>query len=592
MPEDRLSEPARRPRARWLDRTLAGAIALGLIALGVTWLSSRSRGKALSKSLYQACVELAECTHTVQADAATLRDAVEQRAAGATPLATCAPVAARVASDIQALSSLRLSRDREGIRELTAIAGEIGEARFREPADALAKGPIDAIESQVPALLKQACRIAIGEGSIALGACPLVLPQPTSRTLPVPRVVLDTPAEFLLSASVDVAAEPDGSLRVHLGTVERDSESMGIHLGSSKDAGKTFAFVSGRAGSVDRTASPPVVSQRDGHPSLVLGTLRDEQGAFKRGVVARVSASPPGLDAPVDLPALPEGLEPVRAGTPVWLSVQGKRELPTVVVGPRDPSKSGGALVTLLPDGKHEVSSTPPGTVLAATATPKPRVLVLEREGVNGSLALYDVPEGKKPWPAPARVPLPPDALRTEIASETYCGVAAERWFPFVSHHAKRSYMIVVGEKHFALRFNSPAPDLARVCGLCPPGLLARSDEELSLLLPIGNRLTAFPVGAPLLVTVDRKAKRSVATCLGDTVLVAHLTRDQIWIQKTGIGGAGPASLLVLPSEHGVPVDVRVAASEGKLYVVWRRDQRMRLRVEMLVSSDGGQTWE
>ena len=592
MLTDRASERPRPPRVRWIDRAVAAAIVVAIAGFGVTWLSSRSRGKALSQSLYQASVELDECMRLVRGEASTLRDAVERRPADATPLASCAAITSRVAADVRGLTDLRLPRDREGIGGLTAITGELTEDRFRERADGLAKGPVDTIESQASALLKQACRIAIGEGSRALGSCPPAPTPPVSRALPVPRVVLDTSVEFLLAASLELAAEPNGSLRVHLGTVERDHEHFGVHLGSSSDAGKTFHFVSGRVGSVDGTTSPPVVSLSDGRPRVVLSTLRDEHGAFKRAVVARVSASPPGLETPAEVPALPEGLEPLRAGTPVWLDARGQPERAVVAVGPRDPSKTGGALIQLLADGKHVVLPTPAGALVAAAASPKPRVVVLEQGNAGGSLAVYDVPDAKQPWPTPQRLLLPPGELRTELASELYCGMANERWFPFVARQSTKSFMVVLGEQHFALKFDPPQPDLARVCGLCPPSLLARSDEELSLLLPIGNQLTRFPVGAPLLVTLDRRARRSVATCLGDTVLVAHVTRDQIWIQRTGIGGTGPASLLVLPNEHGAPIDVRVAASEGKLYLLWRREQRMKLRVEMLASSDGGITWE
>ncbi len=594
MPDDpaieRQAPRARRFRA--VDLLLAGALTLGIVAFAATWFSSRSRAKVLSESLYLASVELAECAFAVRADAATLRDAIEQRPAESTPLAACAPLVGRVQRDARELVGLRLPRDRDGIRGLDSLLTGLSEALFRERADALLSGEVDALDTRIDGLVKSACRLALGEGAVAPGACPSAGRAFETPPLPTPRVVLDEPVEFLLSAKFQAAAEPDGSLRLDCFTVERDSESIGVHLASSKDEGKSFELITGRMGRVGGATNAPLVGLRDGAPSVLLVTSQDANGAVGRSFVARVTRDPPGIDAAVEVPALPEGLEPLKAGTPVWLSDQGKHEVPTLAIGPKDASRAGGALVRLMPDGKLDVTPTPAGTLLAAVVSPRPRVLVFERVAASAGLALYDVPRNAEGWPEPQRVPLPPGDLAMDRAPEIACGVANERWLPFVARHTKKSYLVTIGPKLFGLKFDAPMPDLSRVCGTCPPSLLARSDEELSLMLPIGNRLTKLGVGAPLFVTTERKAKQSVATCQGDLVLVAHLARDQIWVHTTGIRGPGRAAMIVTPNEHGKPTDLRVAASDRKLFLFWRRDQRMKLRVETLASEDGGITWQ
>lgn len=587
--EDGDKSPAPRVPARAVNVALAVLLVGLFVAFGASWVSARSRGKAGSKALYSTAVELSECVSAALGDATTVREALELSPADATPLAGCATLAERAQAQLRELASLRFPRDKQGLRELGAIAEALAEARFRERADTLAAGEVESLDSGVGALLKGACRIALGEGSLEVGACP---PPPRSvpaRALPSARLVLDAPAEFLLKVAFSFGASPDGALELRFAMRERDSETIALRLGRSTDAGATFSFWSGRAGKAVGLPDVPAVSFSGGAPRLVLVTQRDDKGAYQSAWIAPVSAE--RIDPAFEVPALPEGLEPLRAGTPLWPAQDPKQPGTMLAIGPRDPARVGGALVRLRSDGKLELLPTPAGTLLAATTAPKPRLLLAE----PGALALYEVPAAGDKWPSPHRVPLPDGALLAEPAAEASCGVAGEKLFPLAARGPSHAAFVAIGDPRlFALRLEAPEQsELGPLCGTCPPGLLARSDERLSLVIPVGSRMTELPVGAPLLVTGARAAKRSVATCSDDVVLVAHVAQGRVWAQTTRAGSwqLGRPSLLAAPNEHGTPVDVRVASAGGKLFVLWRRDRRMQLHVEMLASDDGGVSW-
>lgn len=585
------------PAPRRGKNALLALLLLALpVAFGVSWLSARSRGKLLSKQLYQAAVELSDCVRAASGDAATLRAGVELSPASSTPLSGCAAVAARAHATLGELNALRWVRDKEGLQELDAIARGLAAPRFGERADVLAAGELESLESGVAGLVKGACRVAIGEGSLELGACPpseRAIPAPA---LPVPRLVLDAPAEFLLKTAFSVESGSDGELRLAFATRERDSDDIGLRLGSSRDGGKSFDFVAGSAGRADGLPALPAVAFAQGAPQLVLSTQRDEKGAYKTSFIVRVTDGGRRFEDAIEVPALPEGLEPLAAGTPVWLSEGPKKQLvPTLAIGPRDPSRVGGALVRLTAPAKLELSPAPTGTLVAAATEPRPRLVSFEAAGPSSSLVLYDVPRAGAAWTPVDRLKLPAGRLVAEPATESRCGVAGERLFPFAARFADRSLFAAIGDSRlFAYRFDAPpASELTRVCGSCPPALLARADDALTLISPIGNRMVPMDAGAPVVVTAARSGKHSVASCEGEVVLVVHVVRGSVYAQVARFGQwrFGRPTLLGAPNSDGTPVDVRVAAAQGKLFVFWRRDQRMRLRVEMLASDDGGVSW-
>ncbi len=566
------------------------------IALGVSWLSARSRGKLLSKQLYEASVELSECVQAASGDAATLREAVELSPASSTPLGGCASLAARAHATLGDLGALRWARDREGVRELDTIVRVLGEARFGERADVLAAGELESLESGVAGLLKGACRVAIGEGSLELGACPPSERAIPARALPVPRLVLDAPAEFLLKTAFSVDPGSEGELRLAFATRERDSASIGLRLGSSKDGGKSFEFVAGSAGRADGLPALPAVGFAQGAPQLVLSTQRDEKGAYKTSFIVRLADGGQRFEDAIEVPALPEGLEPLAAGTPVWLSEGPKKQLvPTLAIGPRDPSRVGGALVRLTTPGQLELLPAPTGTLIAAATEPRPRLVSFEAAGPSSSLVLYDVPKAGAAWTPVDRVELPAGRLVAEPATESRCGVAGEKLFPFAARFADRSLFAAIGAARlFTYRFDAPpASELTRVCGSCPPALLARAEDALTLVSPIGNRMVPMDAGAPVVVTAARAGRHSVASCEGEVVLVVHVVHGSVYAQVARFGHwqFGRPTLLGAPNSDGAPVDVRATTAQGKLFVFWRRDQRMRLRVEMLASDDGGVSW-
>jgi len=581
-----------RPAAK-AARSKNALLALLLLAIPVvfcaTWLSSRSRAKPLSKSLYTTAVELSECLAATLGEATTLRETLELSPADSTPLAGCAPLAARAQRELRELQALSLPRDKQGLRELGELATSIPEARFTERADALVSAEVESVESSVAGLVKGACRLAIGEGSLAIGACPPAERAQAPRAeLPTPRVVLDAPAEFIQQAALSLEPGPSDELRLGIATRERDSESLGVWVGTSQDGGHSFQLASGRVGRADGSPEPPRATR-----GALLVTQRDEKGGFKSAYAARIDPAAGRLGDTLEIPALPEGMSPLRAGNPLWLAEGPKRELhPVLAIGPEDPERVGGALVRLLPGGKLELLPTPPGTLIAATSEPRPRVALLDA----GALALYDVPRTGEKWPSPERVPMPASTLRAVSAAPALCGVATEQLFPLALRRGSDALFVAIGDpRMFALRFDAASDaELGGFCGSCPPGLLARAEDRLTLLLPIGNRMTALPLGAPLLVTGTRVAKRSVAACQADTVLVAHLAQGRVWVQTTRAGQwqLGRPRVLAAPDSRGTPVDVRVAASGGRLVVLWRRDQRMQLRLETLASDDGGVTWK
>lgn len=566
------------------------------MTLGAIWFSGRQDGKRISKELYTSAVDLSACVDTAKRGSSALRDELELSPPDSTPLVGCAALAQRVRSQTQALAKIRFKRDPDGVRELIAVEDTLQEGRFRARADELAAGEVESLETGVSALLKGACRIAIGEGSLDFGACPP--PSPTTEPTPLPtaHVVLDAPAEFIQRTALALDAA-DGELRLSLASRERDQDAVSVQLGRSHDRGLSFKFVTGSGGRAEGRPDVPVVLYRHGAPSLVLTTLRDENRVYSSAWVARIEAGAARLGSAIELPALPEGLEPLVAGTPLWLVDDAKAgAAPLIFIGPRDPSRQGGAALRLGGDGKVELLSTPPGTLIALLTRPKPRLIVVERAPDDSAqLALYDIPESGWKWGSPLRLPLPTGAVVAEPMREAACGVHGETVFPFVARRARGESLIALGEQRlhaFGLERGADA-ELSPVCGNCPASLLSASDDTLRLLFPVGNTLAALPFAAPLVVTGRHSVKRSVGTCDGEVVLVAHVTEGRVLTQVTRIGRwqAERPVLVAAPNEIGSPVDVRVAALDGRFYVVWRRDTHMRALLEMLTSDDGGRSW-
>jgi hypothetical protein len=215
--------------------------------------------------------------------------------------------------------------------------------------------------------------------------------------------------------------------------------------------------------------------------------------------------------------------------------------------------------------------------------------------GAGARLGSFEVPPPGRPWPSGESVPVPPGGLVASPASDARCGVSGEEMFAFAARQGESGLFVAAGDPRlFAFRFAAPlASDLVPVCGRCPPSVLLRAEDQTTLMVPVGNRLTPLDVRSPLAVTRPRAAKRSVATCSADVILVAHLAEGRVYAQVTrpGVWQFARPRLLAAPSEHGEPVDVRVAVGGGRLFVLWRRSERMRLRLEMLASDDGGLTW-
>ncbi|MBK7581751.1 MAG: hypothetical protein IPI67_16275 [Myxococcales bacterium] len=438
---ERKSQPAAAPEPGFRPLNAAGALALiaGLVTLGAIWFSGRQDGKRISKELYTSAVDLSACVDTAKRGSSALRDELELSPPDSTPLVGCAALAQRVRSQTQALAKIRFKRDPDGVRELIAVEDTLQEGRFRARADELAAGEVESLETGVSALLKGACRIAIGEGSLDFGACPP--PSPTTEPTPLPtaHVVLDAPAEFIQRTALALDAA-DGELRLSLASRERDQDAVSVQLGRSHDRGVSFKFVTGSGGRAEGRPDVPVVLYRHGAPSLVLTTLRDENRVYSSAWVARIEAGAARLGSAIELPALPEGLEPLVAGTPLWLVDDAKAgAAPLIFIGPRDPSRQGGAALRLGGDGKVELLSTPPGTLIALLTRPKPRLIVVERAPDDSAqLALYDIPESGWKWGSPLRLPLPTGAVVAEPMREAACGVHGETVFPFVARRARR----------------------------------------------------------------------------------------------------------------------------------------------------------
>lgn len=561
------------------------ALMLGAMAF---WIASQRRGRAASKRLHAQALELSACVRAATGDAPTLREALELSPPDATLLAGCAPSALAVQREARALSQLPFKRDAEAIREIVATLALLPEARFGERVDALAGGEVESLESGVSSLLKSSCRLVIGEGEAELGACPPPPPPLTNRALPVARVAIDRPAEFIQKAAWSVVPSADGELRLAFTTLERDSDALGVTLARSAERGRRFDVMAGRAGKAEGSPDVPVVSYSGRAPELVLVTRRDDKGAYSGGALARPSASGEALEAVLELPVLPEGLEPLSAGTPIWTSPGKPARVPTLAIGPRDPSRVGGTLVRIEPDGKLALVPVPSGTLVAALHAPRPRVVAT---GASG-LAVHDVPMEGSAWPPAQGVAgAAPGALPAEPAPEASCGPPGAEAFAFAMRQGARASLVSVGPAgaaaaSFGVR---PESELDPVCGGCAAKMLARAEDQLSLVVLGASGAGSVELAAPLLVTAARAAKRAVATCNGSTLLVAYVVRSRIFVQtgSTSDFRLGRPVLVAAPNERGIPVEVRVASANGRLFVFFRRDQRMRLLVEVLASDDG-----
>ncbi|MFO0571780.1 MAG: hypothetical protein U0263_39510 [Polyangiaceae bacterium] len=603
LPESQAKPTPTPPRGGRPRDVLVALVVLVLIAsVFAVWFRARSRATAETLLLYRASVELSDCVAGARGNSSGLRDELELAPPDATPLAPCAPIGERAARSSRELAHIGWSRDRDGLRELEAVVALLPDSLWRERADALAGGELEAVESNVTALVKAACRLALGEGALPAESCPPRQAATPPAAAPVARIVFDSPLEFVEHARVVVAAHEPGDVRVLVATRERDRETLGVALAISNDRAESWRAVFGDAGAADGVPELPrmTVGGPDA-PTTVFVSRRDEQG----GVRGRLLVLEPGgtrLTAVAELPELAKDLEPVRVGSAGYLDSSKKPDRVVFALVPRDPSAPGGSLLRLGDKGKLDAFATPPGTLLAVEAAPRPRVVVRETSP-RPALALYDVPndldDRKATWRSAARVflsgPLAAGALAAEPTMESSCGVSAERLFPFVTRQGAAGSFIAVGaERLYAYPFAPPLDaEPSLLCGSCPPALLLRAEDRLALVLPVGNDMASLPFAAPLALTSAHAGKVSVASCAGDSYAVAYVARDRLYAQVARAGNwqAGRPTLLALPNEKGSITDVRMAALGSRLLVFFRRSERLRLRVEVLASDDGGGTW-
>ncbi len=258
-------------------------------------------------------------------------------------------------------------------------------------------------------------------------------------------------------------------------------------------------------------------------------------------------------------------------------------QAPKLVAGSENPVAVGTPLVPHDPP-------LPSGTLVAATELPPARVFVMD----GAELSQYRIPKAGEAWPNPARPHLDPPPPTLLPSGDLSSGSAEkETYFPFIARDPSTGHARLfasTSDHLFVFALDPPKnAELSLVSGSCPPSVLCASPQGLSLLVPVGRTVGAFPVKVPLAFKAKNAWKTATAACTQQGYAIAFLSSGRALVESTR-GGSwvfDSPRVLAEPNEAGTLTHLRLVGSGEKLLAVYVRQGEEGLRVELKSSEDG-----
>lgn len=295
--------------------------------------------------------------------------------------------------------------------------------------------------------------------------------------------------------------------------------------------------------------------------------------------IEQVAASPRRV-------ALPPDTAPIAAGAPV-VPVGG-----VIAVPLSRPSATTDVVLLVDASGATRTVDLPSGLrVVAARATTPPELL-FTGPGDGESVAIIRMvlhDEGRVEERERSTVPYTP-SLIADSSPDQRCGLEGERFFPLVARAPSGGVLVAVTDAHlYPLRFTRTAgATVTPVCGACPPMVVSRDGDDVSLLVTVGRKLAKS--GAPTLP--ERPVRDASGACTSKRTVVAIAAGEGLFAASTPQEGGwklGPAVRIAGPLPDGPPVEVRLVALGERLTVFFRSANAKH--VERRTSIDGGATW-
>ncbi len=238
----------------------------------------------------------------------------------------------------------------------------------------------------------------------------------------------------------------------------------------------------------------------------------------------------------------------------------------------------------------------PSGQLAAVWSGAAPRVL-WHTKSKTGFLQLEQrgIPPPGEDWPAPTTtiVPYTP-ALELVPTADSSCGRDDPRFAAFVGRGPEKSVLVLARDGELLpYRFSGHSKEVDVLCGACIPGLLERSDDGLRVFLPVRRTLSATKISTD--PGFDSKANAmATATCTRGALLTVYVAHGRVFVQRSDPKVAWrflkPYALSTSPPEGTVEA-IGAIGLEQRFVVVWARRTGEQLRLESLMSDDGGATW-
>jgi hypothetical protein len=590
------SGPPEKPTTRNRAWLIAPVMFLLLVAAGAHWKWTRARAHQRASVFLERATALRECVVRATGEFPTLTEAVSFALIDDKPLAECSESLSQALDAARQLGELRPLMDRNALDEAVGALGALRQSGFDTTAGELAASHPSVIEDQLDRLAQSTCRVAISENAADYQDCALPRSRVPPFAPPTPHTIVNEKTSWIEHAALRVATSGEGRVSVLVGTREREALRTVARVASSSDAGARWTvatFECEEASLGDPDAPELTFDPASGAPRLFFMALRAEKGVFAGGTLGRVAEDLRSIRYLSDVPQLPDELEPVRTGSPLVELEGGSVGL---LLAPRKAGPGGGVLV--LKDKSQHFTPLAHGRLIAGQSGPPPRVVTVETASDGAtSVAVVGLEADGHAFAAPAFEPLGAKAPTPAPTPERLCGAAGHRSSPILWRDATESRLGLLGTGALDIqKLASPRGGALDVtCGGCAPFLFWHSETDLAFVVPGAGGARQVAVAMPVLYSAAKSWRTATSGCSADRVAVAYVQDGSLYVQTADsrrLSFSRPR-LLATRNDAGAPTDVAIAGSGRRLLVVWRRaaPRPVELRIEMLASDDGGNSW-